>query len=367
MQPIVLPKSGRQYEIDLLRFAAAIIVLLCHYMYTFDKVIHILPTPFSLSRPIRYGYLIVDLFFMISGYVILMSAYKKPLRKFVIGRMVRLYPAVWLISTLIFVGSLFVPSFEGFSAPSVTTYLYNMSLLHEFFGKSAINGVYWTLTFEITFYFLICLIISFNLWRSLLLVLFVWLITSTLLGPSPQNNAFYYFFIPRYSPYFISGMLFFLIQKKIGTPWKLYTLLVLSYLCALRCANANRHFMELYFHDSFNVYIVLAITSLFFVLMFLIVFRKMNLSRFPKLAILGDITYPLYLVHGFGAGLFWFLGNKMNKYAILFVTTALMLVAAWAINKFVEKKLGKLLSNWVSRIFAPVQEDRPDEASVSVL
>lgn len=355
------------YEIDLLRFLAAMLVLLCHYMYTFDQVIHILPSPFVLGRPIRYAYLVVDLFFMISGYVVLMSSYNKTLKQFLVGRIVRLYPTVWVVTTLIFIGSFFVGGFQGFAAPTFKTYLFNMLLVHDFFGKPAINGVYWTITFEISFYFLICIFISFNLWRNLLLVLFVWLFASALLGPIPRDNAFSFLLIPRYSPYFISGMLFFLIQKKMGDPLKLYALLGLAFLSALRCANGNRHFMEKYFHDHFNVYIVLAITASFFVIMLLIIYRKINLSQFPKLAILGDITYPLYVVHGLGAGMFWFLGDKMNKYLILAITTAIMLVWAWAINKYVEKRFSKPLTKKLNQLLGVPQRVREDKTTAPVL
>lgn len=337
---------SRMYEIDLLRFGAAITIVICHYLFIFEQMFHIIPIGSITKHGIRYGYIAVDLFFIVSGYTVMLSAPQKKLKQFISGRIGRLYPVVWLVSTIIFISSFFIGSFPGYPAPTWKVYLFNLALSHDFFGRPAINGVYWTLTYEITFYFIICLITGFKLWNNILLVIVVWLGCTFLLSPLSKDSAMAFLCIPRYSPCFIAGMLFFLIKKDSETKWKVYLLLAITYALALRSANSNRHFFEDFFHVQFNPYIVLGITTFIFGLMFSLLTGKVNfgLSRFPKLAVLGDVTYSLYLVHGLGIGFFWVLGGMMNKYLLLGSVILLMLVFSWLINIFIEKKLGKLVA-----------------------
>ncbi|WOO32781.1 acyltransferase family protein [Diaphorobacter limosus] len=74
-------KNTRVNEIDLLRFFAALAVVFFHYSfrgYAADAM-SIMPYPLLASLS-KYGYLGVELFFMISGFVILMTAAKEILQ-----------------------------------------------------------------------------------------------------------------------------------------------------------------------------------------------------------------------------------------------------------------------------------------------
>lgn len=358
MEQAIAKKSTYFYEIDLLRFLAALMVVLCHYTYVYDNIIHVLPSAYVWGRMIRYGYMTVDIFFIVSGYVILMSSYNKSLRSFLVGRIVRLYPQYWVSCIVFFISMYFGSSFLGMPRPTFSLLLYNMSMLHEFFGKTAVNGAFWTLTVELSFYFIICLIIGFRLWKHLLGVIAVWLAITILLGPGAKNNLFTYLFIPRFSPCFISGMLFLLIQKKAATMWKLYGLLGITLLCSLRSANTTRHIMEGVFHDHFNPYIILGIAASFYIIMFIIISGKVRLSRFPQLALLGALTYPLYLMHNLGAGIFWYFGNKVNKYLLLVIVMVLMLLLAWLIYVQVEKRFSDRFRVKVRQLVDWLAKDR---------
>ena len=99
-------KNTRVNEIDLLRFFAALAVVFFHYSfrgYAADAM-SIMPYPLLASLS-KYGYLGVELFFMISGFVILMTAANGSLRSFAISRIVRLYPAFWACCTVTFFGN----------------------------------------------------------------------------------------------------------------------------------------------------------------------------------------------------------------------------------------------------------------------
>ena len=96
----VLVGRDRLYEIDLLRITAALAVVCYHYTFS-GYAGHITSIAFpALSTAKRYGYLGVDMFFVISGFVVLLSAWGRRPHQFVISRIVRLYPAYWVAVTI---------------------------------------------------------------------------------------------------------------------------------------------------------------------------------------------------------------------------------------------------------------------------
>lgn len=102
--------TKRLYQIDLFRFIAALMVVLFHYTFRgFIVNSSIVAFPF-LGFIFKYGYLGVDLFFMISGFVIYMSIENSSLLNFLKSRIVRLYPAFWICVSIT---ALFIYLFMG--------------------------------------------------------------------------------------------------------------------------------------------------------------------------------------------------------------------------------------------------------------
>lgn len=94
---------ARVNELDLLRFFAALAVVFHHYSLDGFAAESMTIMPYPLLASIsKYGYLGVELFFMISGFVILMTASNGDLKKFVISRLIRLYPAFWVCCSITF-------------------------------------------------------------------------------------------------------------------------------------------------------------------------------------------------------------------------------------------------------------------------
>src|SRR5690606_29573201 len=105
------------------------------------------------------GILGVELFFVISGFVILMTVWGRGLGAFARSRLVRLYPAYWL--SLIAVAALY--GLTGVKAldPKLSTggYLVNATMLQRLFKVGDASGVYWSLWAELRFYFLITILV----------------------------------------------------------------------------------------------------------------------------------------------------------------------------------------------------------------
>jgi peptidoglycan/LPS O-acetylase OafA/YrhL len=204
MEPEARHKIVRYYEIDLLRFLAALSVVLFYFTYRGFHANNLSPVEYlALGEVFKYGYLGVQLFFMISGYVVLMSAQGKTLAQLFASRGMRLYPAYWVACTLTFL----VVRLIGPTVPSpmmntsVRVYAYSMTMFQHFFGVPDLDHVYWTLSIELVFYFLIALVIGFGWMKHLLVVLTAWLAYCALTGPAVESSPFSFLLLPRHAPF----------------------------------------------------------------------------------------------------------------------------------------------------------------------
>lgn len=339
-----------------MRFLAALSVLFYHYTFGATRIY---ATPeFGLDKILRYGYLGVDAFFMISGYVVLLSSMHKSPKYFVISRIVRLYPSFWICCLLTFIILYFGKiSQPGIPVVNFKLLIYNLTMLQGFFGKPDLNGVFWTLTYEIGFYFIILIIAALKLWKNLLLIIVLWLGYTFVAGANTASNAFYFLLIPKYSCCFIAGMLFYLLRINYGPAWKIYVLLFLCYLLNIRQDIEIMQNMNGYYHDAsaYKSYFMISIVTGFYIFFLLSALGKLDTPKLEYPAMLGVLTYPLYLMHGFGIGVFMILGNQVNKYILLFAVSAFMIFLSYLIYRFVELKFRMqfkaLLTEMVNRIF----------------
>jgi peptidoglycan/LPS O-acetylase OafA/YrhL len=153
------PSHTRLAELDALRGLAAMAVVLFHYFTKFDELFGhttppVLTLPWGSTNGVNLfalGHYGVNLFFMISGFVIFMTLErtKKPM-DFVVSRFSRLFPAYWVAVAVTFsvVWVLGLPGKEV----SWSQALANLSMVHSFFNVPHVDGVYWTLEVELLFY-----------------------------------------------------------------------------------------------------------------------------------------------------------------------------------------------------------------------
>jgi peptidoglycan/LPS O-acetylase OafA/YrhL len=157
--------------LDPLRFGSALSVAFFHQMFWswaqlalgatkgFEQFVAT-DVQFPSSAPfVWFGWVGVEVFFVISGFVIANSASKSSPVEFLISRALRLYPAVWVCATATFIVLLIFanePSYELF-----IPYVKSM-LLTPIWGTYWIDGVYWTLATEIVFYAIVFCVLLTN-------------------------------------------------------------------------------------------------------------------------------------------------------------------------------------------------------------
>lgn len=154
--------TSRLLGLDVLRGIAALSVVFFHYTTNFgNKFGHSGELLFSLPN----GYYGVHLFFVISGFVILMTLDRvSSLGAFAFSRFSRLYPAYWaaVLCTYAFVTVLGLPGKEA----DVETLAMNFTMLQRYFGYDNIDHVYWTLKAELSFYVAMGVVVWLGLRRQ---------------------------------------------------------------------------------------------------------------------------------------------------------------------------------------------------------
>jgi peptidoglycan/LPS O-acetylase OafA/YrhL len=131
--------------LDVLRLLAALSVVAFHFTasrnFAWDGVSA--PAELAVVQPVTvYGTLDVPLFFVISGFVLLMSAWGNGVPGFVASRAGRLFPAYWVAVgvsiVLMFVAWPENPHFAGITAPEA---LLNVSMFQGAFGGPNLDRV----------------------------------------------------------------------------------------------------------------------------------------------------------------------------------------------------------------------------------
>lgn len=279
------PSASRLGGLDALRGIAALAVVIYHYTHHFDTVFHTRrDLLFSFSR----GHLGVQLFFVISGFVILMTLERsKSIADFVIARFSRLFPAFWIAAIFSYL------IIEWADIPYMRIRpidaLMNATMIPGFLGFHRIDGVYWTLQIELFFYILMAAIFALGLPKHLLRILAVILLvklTDLRVGlqiPPPARSLLVLDHLQLFAP----GIVIYLARR--GWRWEYGFILALSYLAVAGDQRAQFDAQSAVKHTLAVMFIgglVWASTR-----------WSLPLTSHPLVQFLGAISYTLYLIH----------------------------------------------------------------------
>ncbi len=256
----------------MLRGIVALLVCLYHLTEGFFPDGHLLR--FIFSR----GYLGVEIFFVISGFVIPYTMFKsqyqyKDAGTFMLRRLARIEPPYWCSIALIFLTE-YISTFFRFYKDKVIDFswkdlFYHIFHLNDFLEKPWLRGIYWSLAIEVQFYLLMAIIFPFLIFKNKK-VSYALLLVFCLARWINWNHTVFY-----YGCHFVIGILLFnAFIEKINIKELCCGLLIsfgLTYWC-----------FDLY-HLSAVVFGVLFIY---------------HFDYFIKpLVFLGKISYSFYLIH----------------------------------------------------------------------
>ncbi len=337
----------RLYEIDLLRFVAAVLVLLHHFV---GRIAGWGPEGYPdlggvLPHVTQYGFLGVDLFFVISGFVILMSSWGRPVGDYAVSRVVRILPAYWFAVTLAL--GLYMTTGHVWIRPgddpdlSLLVYLPNMTMLQEGVGVQDLDPVYWTLWVELHFYALIALLV----WRGVTYARCVAFMVAWLIGGQFVQETEFTFLkvllIPEWAPYFIAGMAFYLMYR-FGPNLALTLIALAGWALAVyhRSTTVNPDLKLPPYHQA----VIAAGVTLAFLVMWLVATRRLRWLAWRHWVPVGALTYPVYLVHDTIGRVLWEeYRDDLGHWQQLGVSVAVTLTVSILIYRLVEKPVQRLL------------------------
>ncbi|MBD3656247.1 acyltransferase [Marinobacter sp.] len=323
--------NGRRfYELDLLRFLAAFAVVLYHFTsperYGFAY----------LAEFTKFGYLGVPVFFIISGFVIALSAEGRSAYEFAVSRVARLYPGLWaaILFTVVTVGFLTGRSFGGGQI------LANATLLNDYIGLADIDGVYWTLHTELKFYGCIFVLVALGVFPYIRVWLSAWLALSILHLLTGQPGIMGWFISPAWSPFFILGVAMYHMHVHGPGRYNVSVLVIATVLSSIRCVMVADSFIinPALFESVLTAFIILT----FVAFMLLMAVGRIEFSGQRWMVTLGALTYPLYLIHNAaGKALIDVLTLSVSIETAVVLTTGGALLVAYGIYRVVERPFGR--------------------------
>ena len=342
-------KKERIDELDALRGIAALFVVFFHY---------------TMGRPeaklgFKLGATGVDLFFIISGFVIFMSLNKiTNSTQFVINRISRLYPAYWATVTITFllmvVYSLYKS--EVFFSENLLNYFGNMTMCQFYFNIPNLDGPYWTMIIELLFYIIMLVLFHYKILKYLnLFGIATIIIEFILLNPFWNhtvlvNQILYWIPIMPFIPLFFAGTVFY--KVFISNNYNLYKNYFLLFFCMISqiclfeyIGVANKYITSL----EYSIMIII-----YFILFILFVNHKLNFIVSKPTLFLGKISFSLYLIHQYVSNGFIIpiLINKFNFnfwIASLFIAFPIVVGLASFITFYIEIPVGKFMKEKLTK------------------
>lgn len=310
------------HAIHTLRGLASLSVVLFHIRFVFGENSFL----FSFLGYFAAG---VEVFFIISGYVLLQSLFhvnysiiKYPI--FVLKRFIRIEPLYILVLSFAALQSIYHSKIfgDGTYIMEWQRYFSHFAYLTKFMHQEWWLAAFWTLGLEFQFYLLIgllCLLLfSKNKWLNFTTILLLSILKLIFIN---EDVVFYYLW------FFVLGIILFQIKNQLLP--KYFGILSLIFLIIAIGIK----------HESLFVACVCACSVI------IIYYEKFKIN---PLNFLGDISYPLYLCHGLilaeaakYISYFNIQGSmKLIIIPILYVIGSILL--AWLLHKFIEIKCLKI-------------------------
>ncbi|MEU3170589.1 MULTISPECIES: acyltransferase [unclassified Streptomyces] len=346
----------RLRALDGLRLAAALMVAAYHYGGRGGDVTTAWGSSPKDQFPIlheyfAYGCLGVQIFFVISGFVICMSGWGRPLRSFFASRASRLLPAYW--AAVVLVTAVFALPAVVHEAVSPSDALVNLTMLQQPLGADRVLGVCWTLWVEIRFYALFALFVVMPGASRQRVILFcaVWTMAAAI-ADAANEPLLDLVLMPEYAPFFVGGIGLYLVHRDrkdayawgiVGVSWLIGQRYAVQDLWHAPSADAFSH------RTSFGI---ILIVTLGFVAVAVIALGGLGWANWRWLTVAGALTYPFYLVH---EHLGWVVihglhrGLGLGSAETFALTVVAMLLLARLLNRYVEETLTPRIRARLSR------------------
>jgi peptidoglycan/LPS O-acetylase OafA/YrhL len=354
--------------LDLLRFGAAFAVMLYHlafWSWAFPAgQVALASKGLADFRdwPLvtAVGWIGVQIFFVISGFVIATSAANSNASRFFISRFTRLVPAAWVCATITLIAWLLID--VGTPTSHLRAYAKSVAFVPV---PAWIDSVYWTLGVEVAFYALVLALVAYHRFHWLKPVMCAIGLVSTLFwlgygyaAMDRQSALFAWFSVVQWSRlaqltllhhgvFFAMGVLLWMqLMRKSTRGQTIWLLVFIVGGCMQISADSNLKFEKTGL--MLSPLLACAIWLGAMLLLFWMVQNNDRLRAMPESALrtirrLGLVTYPLYLLHNVtgGAVLGALLGAGLGSTDALLLTIVLIIALSWWVSVTPEPALQK--------------------------
>ncbi|MGV9340979.1 acyltransferase family protein [Streptomyces sp. NPDC003688] len=345
-------RKGRLAALDGLRFLAAVAVVVFHFTGQVPATMeHVWGRPYQAVFPdshryLAYGRLGVDLFFLISGFVICMSAWGRSPRDFFISRVTRLYPMYW-IGVLVSAAVIYL-FHSPVGNPNPRVLFANLTMLQKPLGVPNLDAVYWTLWPELCFYLTFSIVVWMGLTYTRVAVFCgIWTVAAVL-APAAHLPLMTVLVNPTSAPYFIAGMAFYLMYRFRPTPL-LWGIVLMSWLLAMHFV-LTPHGGRLNWATwhPWRGWLVLAISGCF-ALIAAIALGWTSRIQWRWLSVAGTLTFPLYLLHDvIGLTIVHHFGDRIDPRVLVVSTVAGLVVLSYVVHRLVERPIALYMRRWLN-------------------
>ena len=269
--------KSRVLELDVIRAIAVLMVIIFHYTARFDE----LYGPFKNNITwFKHGG--VHLFFIFSGYLIYSSLLSsKNELEFITKRILRLYPGYWvcLITSYTIISIFGLPGREV----SFMDFILNFSMMQYMLGVYSVDGVYWSLFYQLTFYFFMAASFRFIKSKYQHVFFISWLGLFILNSTVIRENMINILFSLHYSMLFLGGIYF----SRLNKDKSLINILMpfITFVCFISFVNEPLDLAQV------------AIIGVSYLLIYAYAFQRLNLKLLAPIALLAPISFEWYLLH----------------------------------------------------------------------
>ena len=298
---------------------------------------------------VPYGWLGVEIFFIISGFVICMSSWGRSVGAFFRSRVCRLYPAYWAAVCLTYLVVTVAPVLDD--SPSFNEAVANLTMLQMPMGAQDVDPVYWTLWVELRFYLIFALVVSMGLtYRRVMAFAAAWTLLAPVAGAG-DSKLLKILVVPEYASYFLVGIGLYLLHR-FGNQLLTWALIAVNVaVCVLhvdrRVISMGKNWVDSPMHTWVATVILLAAIAL----LIAIAQGRLDWMSWKWLTFAGALTYPFYLLHqmiGYSVIHYMYVGKNISAYVVLPVTLTATLCLAWMVHLVVERPLAGVLKRQLS-------------------
>lgn len=340
--------------ITFLRGPAALLVLYSHFVgrylegigHTYglkEWVDRIFVEPLVIVED--FGQLGVMIFFLLSGFIITHVAQRETLKRFLLRRAFRIYPAYWLVILLVMWVAVDPAVREVVREASILDLVRIATItnyIHD--PQRIVLGVAWTLQIELMFYILVAAMLPLLARHSIIAVLGGLVVVALLLGTSRSFGGSWFLLAANasYLPYLLIGQILYYHRfGRLSGTWALGLGFVAYLLAVWGIWSLNPAFLEP--TQSRTLCLVFAMGIVSWAMRYAESFGANRVSTF-----FSDISYSLYLIHGcLGLPLLAYLHPRIGYGNAALAASAASIASAFVVYHAVEKpaiSLGRRLS-----------------------